>query len=131
LRGITSDKGGSFFSERRIRQDKTEDEREPLIVYTSSSSDSISDPERREESAMATKATGIERTVEVGPGESYKASDGLEGSGSMEMRNSNENGEEGVDEVVLERGIEALEGRGWVWYAYLMTGDFWLVLAIG
>jgi len=79
---------------------------------------------------MATKATGIERTVEVGPGESYKASDGLEGSGSMEMRDSNENGE-GVDEAVLEQGIEALEGRGKVWYAYLMTVDFWLVLAIG
>ena len=74
---------------------------------------------------MATKATGIERTHEVGPGESYKASDGLEGSGSMEMRN------EVVDEAVLEQGIEALEGRGRKWYAYLMTGDFWVVLAIG
>lgn len=83
-----------------------------------------------ESSAMAAKATGIESIHEVGPGESYKASDGLEGvgggSGSMEMR-----GENVVDEAVLEQGIEALEGRGKKWYAYLMTRDFWLVLVIG
>lgn len=81
---------------------------------------------------MATKVTGIERIHEVGLGESYKASDGLEGtgggggSGSMELRDDS-----GVDEAVLEQGIEALEQKGKKWYAYLMTRDFWLVLVIG
>lgn len=74
------------------------------------------------------KSTGIEAHTHPVEGESYKANDGLEGSGSMEMRG--ERGEE-VDAEVLEQGIEALESRGKKWYAYLLTRDFWLVLAIG
>jgi solute carrier family 35 protein F1/2 len=86
-------------------------------------------------SKTATKTTAIEtqREFDNGNGDSYKSSDGLEAigeeSGSMEMRA--QAGEEEVDTEVLERGIEALEGKKKVWYAYLLTKDFWLVLFIG
>lgn len=52
----------------------------------------------------------------------------------MEMRAESQDGtaEDGdVPPEVLYQGIEALEGKGKVWYAYLMTRDFWLVLVIG
>ncbi|KIN07945.1 hypothetical protein OIDMADRAFT_151871 [Oidiodendron maius Zn] len=39
--------------------------------------------------------------------------------------------EESVDEIVLERGIEALESKKTKWWAYLTTRDFWFVLALG
>lgn len=48
----------------------------------------------------------------------------------MEMRNEMGEEEE-VDAVVLEQGIQALENKGRKWYAYLLTKDFWIVLAIG
>jgi len=76
------------------------------------------------------KSTGIQTHTHPVEGESYKANDGLEGSGSMEMRNEMGEEEE-VDAVVLEQGIQALENKGRKWYAYLLTKDFWIVLAIG
>ncbi|TVY52706.1 putative solute carrier family 35 member, partial [Lachnellula suecica] len=74
------------------------------------------------------KSTGIEAHAHPVEGESYKAPRG--GSGSLELRNTD--GSEGdVEPEVLEHGIEALESKGKVWYAYLKTRDFWIVLAIG
>ena len=84
----------------------------------------------------ATKVTAIETQRDMGiehvNGESYKASDGLEGtvgdSPSLEMHAQ---GADAVDGEVLEHAIEALEGKKKAWYAYLLTRDFWLVLILG
>ena len=86
-------------------------------------------------SKNVTKTTAIEmqREFDNGNVESYKSSDGLEGMGdesaSMDMRAQVR--EDEVDVEILERGIEALEGKKKAWYAYLLTKDFWLVLLIG
>jgi len=90
-------------------------------------------------SKNGSKTTAIE-AHEIPIGESYrKSTDGLEvsngeGSGSIEMI-----GNEGIrsiddevlDPIILEQAIEALEGKRTTWYAYFLTRDFWLVLAIG
>jgi solute carrier family 35 protein F1/2 len=53
----------------------------------------------------------------------------------MEMSGEEErtraNGEETVNEAVLEQGIQALEGKRKAWYTYLTTKDFWIVVIIG
>lgn len=39
--------------------------------------------------------------------------------------------DESANPHVLEHGIATLESKKTVWYAYLTTKDFWIVLAIG
>lgn len=73
-------------------------------------------------------------------GNSYrKSGDGFYGNelggGAVEINGDGGvravNGEDAVDEVVLEQALQALETKKTSWYAYLTTKDFWLVLAIG
>ncbi|KAI1004022.1 putative solute carrier family 35 member [Podosphaera aphanis] len=45
-------------------------------------------------------------------------------------RNESATGDQ-LDPQVVERGLEAIENTKTVWFAYLVTWDFWLVLALG
>lgn len=47
-------------------------------------------------------------------------------SGRYEMGNGDEDGEENLGEA-----IEAIEAKKKVWYAYLTTWDFWIVVILG
>lgn len=93
---------------------------------------------------MADKSLGVKTTAveayEQPLGNSYrKSGDGLYGneggSGGVEMAGDEGvravDGEDAVDNVVLEQAIQALESKKTAWYAYLTTKDFWLVLIIG
>lgn len=53
------------------------------------------------------------------------AASGVEG-GPYEMRNTGDENPEHLDEV-----LEAIEGKKKVWYAYLTTWDFWIVVILG
>ena len=79
------------------------------------------------------KATGIDAHAHP-VGESYKSADDgrvvSDDNNSMEMR-AEGSSREGVDDEVLAAGIEALERKRAHWYSYLLTRDFWIVLAMG
>ncbi|KAL2074262.1 hypothetical protein VTL71DRAFT_8040 [Oculimacula yallundae] len=85
---------------------------------------------------MATKSAYIE-THERGPnGETYrKSSDGLENSAqvsnNVEVDEERRVEDHEVNPEVLEHALEQLEGQKKAWYSYLLTKDFWIVLAIG
>jgi hypothetical protein len=66
---------------------------------------------------MASKPTAAkESAIQVNSGENLSAQE--------------VNSTEGVDTDVLEDVIAVLEGKK-TWYAYLLTRDFWFVLALG
>jgi hypothetical protein len=119
----------------------------PLLVYTSdyegfnytNINDGIIGTGAMADKSLGTKTTAVE-AYDRPLGNSYrKSGDGLygngQGSGSVEMTGDEgvraANGEDVVDEVVLEQGIQALESKKTAWYAYLTTKDFWIVLVIG
>lgn len=118
------------------------EDRVPLLVSTSEdeSPPTFSVGRRGKLSTMASKDVAQTSAIETqrstgfwnGTGEVY-APDRLEGTGDktadMEMRAPA--GEDGVNAEVLEHALEALEGKKKVWYAYLLTKDFWLVMLIG
>jgi len=56
-------------------------------------------------------------------------------TGSLELNAQGDrhvnDGDEIVDDAVVEQGLEALEEKKKAWYAYFLTTDFWIVLLIG
>jgi solute carrier family 35, member F1/2 len=65
----------------------------------------------------AAKTSAVESVNQVNSGENLSAQE--------------VNSTEGVDTDVLEDAIAVLEGKKKTWYAYLLTRDFWFVLALG
>ena len=67
---------------------------------------------------MSSKADEVVQTTAVGNGE---------GSASQyEMHAS-----EGAEQVEIAHALDEIEGKKKVWYAYLLTWEFWFVLALG
>jgi solute carrier family 35 protein F1/2 len=77
------------------------------------------------------KSTGIETQVNA-LGESYrKSTDGYVAQPPVIELAPHASREDEIDGVVLEHAIEAIESQKAAWWAYLVTRDFWIVMAIG
>lgn len=73
---------------------------------------------------MASKSDEIVHTNDFGAGGS--ASGTGSGIGEHEMRAT-----EGAERVELAHALHEIEHKKKSWYAYLLTREFWIVLALG
>lgn len=76
----------------------------------------------RSTGAMATKNDEVVRTNDFGAGEGSSGN----GNGGYEM-----DATEGAQRVELAEALQEIEGKKKSWYAYLLTREFWIVLALG
>jgi len=80
----------------------------------------LSDEPSTSTGAMTSKNEEAVRTNDV------EAEGSGNGSGTYEMGAA-----EGAERTELAQALQEIEGKKKAWYAYLMTREFWIVLALG
>ena len=113
------------------------EERTSLLVHIFDSESVPSNfkaPATNTDSIMASNKGGIQpyESPVVGNGQSYDKSADLNehSSDSMGMDRRGDS-DDTIDPEVLGDALHALENKKTVWYAYLTTKDFWIVLLLG